>query len=177
MQHTDRQPEVHFACAPGYLDMYSLSYRWFGAVWTYNERYQRLVRGYWFADGQHDVIECAKHSGWDSFVVVRDATIIKQIYTTIRSKQQALDWDKRSRIPLRDALNEQWRSIKTGYYIFQSREQYPFYLSCIEKKGWLAYIRHATVCENDDDKMAFMNKVNREHNIRLNECKTIGGRH
>jgi|GEM_PF-4899095 len=45
-QPADRQV-AYFSCAPSYLDIYSLRYRWFGAVWTLNEHNQRVVSGYW----------------------------------------------------------------------------------------------------------------------------------
>jgi hypothetical protein len=56
--------KVFFACAPQYLDPFSLTYRWFGAVWRY-EANLKIVEGFWFSTQKDDVIKQVK-TKWEN---------------------------------------------------------------------------------------------------------------
>jgi hypothetical protein len=167
--------DVYFAHAPGYLDIYTLSYRWFGAVWTLNNELQQLVRGYWFGNEQEEVIRQAKHAGWHFLNEVKNEGIIRPIYEAFRRMQRELDWNKRSRLSIRSSVSRPWRTVKPGWYIIRSRDQFPLYISSVQKRGWIVYLEHADVCENETDIRNFIDKVNCEHNIKFQECNWNGG--
>ncbi|MFC5451290.1 hypothetical protein [Paenibacillus aestuarii] len=158
---------AHFSCAPGYLDIYSLRYRWFGAVWTLNEQNQRVVSGYWFGNNREDVVEQALHEGWNSFIEVAGESSIKSIYETFRRRQQEIDWHKRSLLINKSLFSKVWKTAKSGWYIIKSRDHFPFYISSVKKKGHLVYLEHADICENEAEIRSFINKVNEEHQIKL----------
>jgi hypothetical protein len=169
IKQTGNPEEAFFACAPEYLDIYTLSYRWFGAVWTLDTQGGRLVRGYWFGDGVEEVLGQAKHAGWQSIAEGGTEGDIRQIYEAVRRKQQVSDWNKRSCLPLRSSLSKPWRTVKSGWYAFRSRDQFPLYVASLQKKGWLVYVEHADVCENETELRNFIEKVNKEHRIQLQD--------
>jgi hypothetical protein len=152
-----------FACAPQYLDPFSLTYRWFGAVWRY-EANLKMVEGYWFSTQKEDLIRHVKEK-LENWKEVADPIEIKNIYDNIRKKQQQLDWNKRSLLSLKSVFS--WRETKSGWYIIRSNNNYPFYISVVKKNRFFAWLMHADLCENATDLNHFIENVNREHNIKL----------
>lgn len=165
----NKQPAIFFACDRGYLDPYTLSYRWFGAVWILNDQSEQMVIGYWFGDGREEIVAQAKASGWHSFFEMCNKECLQSIYQSFRSEQQTADWSKRSCLGIKDLLSTSWRTAKSGWYILRSREQYPLYLSAFHKKGWFVFLRHVAVCETEADAQNCIGRINREHNIKLRE--------
>jgi hypothetical protein len=154
---------VFFGCAPQYLDPYSLTYRWFGAVWRY-EADLKMVEGFWFSTQKEDFIEQVK-AKWENWSEVTDPIEIKSIYEGIRNKQKQQDWKKRSLLSLKSVFS--WRGTKSGWYILRSDLNFPFYISVIKKNRFFAWIIHADICESAADVNRFIENVNREHNIKI----------
>lgn len=77
------------------------------------------------------------------------------------------DWGKRSRLPLRVALRNPWRSVSVGWYIIRSRSRYPNYVSAVHKARFFVWVEHVSVCENAQDLQRFIKKVEDTHGIRL----------
>ncbi|KIL36747.1 hypothetical protein SD70_31370 [Gordoniibacillus kamchatkensis] len=159
MKRTSNWSEVYFSCAPGYLEIFTLSYLWFGAIWTKDNQSRHSVQGYWFGDCKEDVLTKVKQNDWNSIVEVVDFSAVDSIYETFRRKQTVSDWNRRSYLPMRSLLTKRWRSVKAGWYILRSRDTYPFYLSEVRKRGWFVLVMHAAVCENEADKLHFIDKV------------------
>jgi hypothetical protein len=156
---------VFFACAPQYLDPFSLTYQWFGAVWSYEANLKK-VEGFWFSTLKEDVIKNVK-AKWETWREVADPIEIKNVYESIREKQKQLDWNKRSLLSLKSEFS--WRGTKSGWYILRSDQNYPFYISVVKKNRFFAWLVHADICENVTDVNHFIEKVNREHGTKINQ--------
>ena len=154
---------VYFGCAPQYLDPFSLTHRWFTAVWRY-EANLKMVEGFWFSAQKEDVIKQIK-AKWGNGREVTDSIEIKSIYEVIRKKQKQQDWNKRTLLSLKSVFSG--RGTKPGWYIVHSDPNYPFYISLVKKNRFFARIIHADICENAADERIFIEKINREHNIKI----------
>lgn len=154
---------VFFACAPQYLDPFSLTYSWFGAVWRY-EVNLKMVEGFWFSTQKEDVIKQV-NTKWENWREVADPIEIKSVYESIREKQKQLDWNKRSLLSLKSVFL--WRVTTPGWYVIYSNHDYPFYISVVNKSRFFAWLVHADICENVTDLNHFIEKVNQEHNIKI----------
>ena len=51
--------QLYFGTQPGCLDIFTLRYRWFGAVWKYEGNHQ-IVLGFWFGDNKRALLN--KHT-------------------------------------------------------------------------------------------------------------------
>jgi hypothetical protein len=163
-----RSSSVCFGCIPGCLDIFSLSYRWFGVVWRWEGELQ-FVLGYWFADNRNELVKQVKDKGWTDYVQVRNKAQIQSIYHEIRTEQKRQDWEKRSQLPLLSTLRKPWREMKPGWYIHRSRSEFPLVATCIERKKFAVWIEHVSVCEHSADVDDFIRMINLKHGIQLNQ--------
>jgi hypothetical protein len=155
---------VFFGCAPQFLDPFSLTYRWFGAVWSY-EANLKIVEGFWFSTQKEEVIKQIK-TKWENWREVADPIEVKSVYESIREKQRQQDWNKRTLLSIKSVFT--WKGTTSGWYILRSNHNYPFYISVVKKNRFLAWLVHADICENVAEVNHFIEKVNREHNIKIN---------
>ncbi len=158
--------QVHFGCILGCLDIFTLSYRWFGAVWKYKGNH-RMVLGFWFGDNIQDIIQQANDAGWHSFVHSNEREGTRSVYDHIRNQQKQQDWDKRSRLPLRTAFKKPWKDVKEGWYVIRSRSVYPLYVSAVYRRKYSVWVEHVGICEDQVDLDHFIEQVNQEHKMNL----------
>ncbi|GGL54872.1 hypothetical protein [Sporolactobacillus putidus] len=155
---------LYFGTGQNYLDIFSLRYRWFGAVWKVRAETTILLR-YAFADNE----EVAKAKIQSGESAKRDDAHLEEIYKFIRNTQKDEDWGKRSRLHLFGVRESPWKKMKPGWYIVRSRKQYPLYISAVHVKRFSTWLNHTAVCENQKDVSDFIQKVNRTHHIKLLE--------
>jgi hypothetical protein len=154
---------VYFGCAPQYLDPFSLTYKWFGAVWRY-EANLKMVEGFWFSTQKEVVINQVKEK-WGNGSEITDPIEIKSIYEDIRKKQKQQDWKKKTLLSLKSVFSR--RETKSGWYVIHSAHNYPYYISLVKKNRFFAWIIHTDICESIADETYFIERVNREHNITI----------
>lgn len=157
---------LYFECVPSCLDIFTLSYRWFGAVWT-EEAGNQTVLAFWFGNDRQDILDQAQREGWGVFVQTKDQQMIQRIYQQIRSQQRVHDWNKCSRLPIHKAFTKPWKDVKPGWYVIRSRQQFPFYVSAIRRERYSMWMQHVGLCENQRELDHFLEQVNGEHGISL----------
>ncbi|MDP4087315.1 MAG: hypothetical protein Q8934_22385 [Bacillota bacterium] len=156
---------TYFGIQDGYLDMQTMKYRVFGAVWkAVNDR--KYILGYWFGDNQNEIHGFIKDAGFND-IISAQPTDIKEIYQIIRMEQDKENWSKRSRLNFFMVLKKPWKNLKKGWYVLKSSSNYPMTLTCIQKKRFSVWIEHIQVCENLKDTKRFLNLINSEHHIQL----------
>lgn len=160
--NTDKET-LYFGCEKGYLDIHTLKYRWFGAVWRYQGSL-KIVIGYWFGDSESEIRKQTQFYGHTHYCGTND---LQEVYSTIREIQKEQDWKQRSRLSFFTLFKSPWRNVKLGWYILRSRKTYPFYVSAIQKKNFYIWLEHVSVCETEEHLNEFISKVNQEHNIQL----------
>ncbi len=163
--------EAYFGILPGCLDIFTLSYRWFGCAWMVDGSLTVII-GFWFADSQYEVEKMSKRDGQLQKACLANANEVKEMYDEIRRQQALQDWEKRSRLKWMTVFRNPWRSVKSGWYIIRSRKEFPYYVSAIYKGRCFAWIEHVSVCENEDDLHSFIKKVNQHHQIQLETLLT-----
>jgi hypothetical protein len=154
---------LYFGCEDGCLDINTLQYRWFGAVWKLQGSV-KIVCGYWFGNSESDVRNQARIYGSLQNVSTEH---LQDVYSSIRKIQNEKDWKQRSRLPFFSLFTSPWKGVDSGWYIIRSRETYPFYVSAIRKKRFSVWLEHVSICENRQNFDEFVAKVNREHDIQL----------
>lgn len=164
--------EEYFGVIPGCLDIFTLSYRWFGCTWTVHGS-TWVMTDYWFADTRQEIELYARRRRQSANTRFANPASVKEMYEEIRRQQAQQDWEKRSRLSFKLIVKDPWRSVKAGWYILCSRNEYPNYVSAIRKGRWFAWIEHVAVCENEQDLKTFVNKVNTSHQIELTMLKNL----
>ncbi|WML48984.1 hypothetical protein RCG23_02395 [Neobacillus sp. PS3-34] len=157
--------QVQFGYSDGFLDINTLSYRGFGAIWTKKNNINYII-GYLFTDNYQDFREFLKNF----HIVIGnevDCKSLRQIYDTIRLEQEKKNWSTCKRLPILTVLQNPWRSFPPGWYILRSRKQFPFITYVIHRTIYTITIEHCRVCENNEDVKKFINQTNQEHSINL----------
>lgn len=163
----DKPSVIYAGYGTSYLDITSLSYRWFGAIWYYQNGV-RVICGYWFHDSKDEIVEQIINTTSNYQL---DHSSIKEIYIFIRQEQKRLDWERRSRLPFFMRFRKPWRGSPSGWYILFSREQFPLVTTCIRKTNISIWIEHISVCEAKQDVDVFISKINEFHQIQLPNVK------
>lgn len=158
--------QLYFGSEPCCLDIFTLRYRWFGAIWKYEGNHQTVL-GFWFGDNKRDVVEQAHDAGWISFVDSNDPEATRSVYEHIRNRQREHDWGQRSRLALYTAFIKPWKDVPPGWYVIRSDRRFPFYVAAIRKTKFFVWLEHASVCETQRDVDIFLERVNREHGVKL----------
>ncbi|MED1469205.1 hypothetical protein [Bacillus salipaludis] len=57
----------YFGLKDGYLDMHTMRYRIFGAVWKLAEG-RKYILGYWFADHENDIHMAIQNAGFTNII-------------------------------------------------------------------------------------------------------------
>ncbi|MDQ0088094.1 hypothetical protein J2T12_001500 [Paenibacillus anaericanus] len=154
------------------LEPVSLSYLCFGALW-YEDNNQRYIVGYGFGENKIEVLrQFSNHSSCEKCM---DPNIVREVYRSIRDKQQKQDWSTRLRFPLSNVFRAPWKDVASGWYIVRSRKIYPLHLSAIHKKRYRIWLEHTAVCESESELFAFIEKVKFTHNVDLKLMESSGG--
>lgn len=161
----DSTIQTYFDVTSGFLDMHTMRYRMFGAVWkSIDDR--KYVLGYWFADQESEIL-CAIKSAGFIYIMKSKNDGISEIYQSIRMEQDKDNWSKRRRLHIFSFMNKPWKDLKEGWYVIKSSSHFPCILTCIQKKQYSVWIEHIQVCENKNDAIKCINLINTEHNIQL----------
>ncbi|MED4226970.1 hypothetical protein [Neobacillus cucumis] len=163
--YIENTAQTYFGIQNGYLDMHSLKYRMFGAVWKPIHS-KKFILGYWFADHEKDIYCAIKDAGFIDLIKGQE-TEINEIYQSIRMEQDKENWSKRSRLHVLSIVKKPWRNLSKGWYVLRSSSDYPMNLTCIQKKRYSIWIEPIQVCEDQNDAIKFLNIINKEHNIHL----------
>ncbi|WML44630.1 hypothetical protein [Neobacillus sp. PS3-40] len=124
---------TYFGVQKGYLDIHTMRYRIFGAVWKLvNER--KYILGYWFADNENDIHRALKDTGFTD-IIESQQTEVKEVYQTIRIEQDKENWSKRRRLHFFFMVRKPWKDLRKGWYVLKSSTNYPMILTCIQKNG------------------------------------------
>lgn len=138
--------ETYFGVIPSCLDIFTLSYRWFGCVWILRNSAQ-IIEGYWFADVRDEIKRKAETETRFGCLQRASDVEVQQMYVKIRRRQAQKDWETRSRLPFKTMRTPPWHHAQVGWYILRSREEFPYYVSAIRKRKWFAWIEHIAVCD------------------------------
>ncbi|MFB6468141.1 hypothetical protein ACE38V_15245 [Cytobacillus sp. Hz8] len=163
--YNNNSTPIYYGLQGGYLDIHTLRYRVFGAVWKLINR-KRYIMGYWFADNEEDIHVAIQKAGF-SKLIQRSDLEIKEVYHCIRKEQEKENWSNRTRLPFLTVIKEPWKNLSDGWFILQSSTNFPCVLTCIQKKRNSVWIEHVQVCENQNDRIKFLNLINHAHNIHL----------
>ena len=164
--------ETYFGVISECLDIFTLSYRWFGCVW-FIQGSNKVITDFWFADTQYELEKKVNLGEQLRYARLADSSVVKELYEDIRKQQARHDWNRRSRLPFKLLVKEPWRSAKTGWYVLRSRGEYPDYVAAICKRKRFAWIEHVALCETEQDLHSFMAKVNNLHKIQLTIVKNL----
>jgi hypothetical protein len=163
--YLDSSTPTYFGLHQGYLDIQTMKYRIFGAVWKIaNDR--KYVLGYWFVDRENEIHSAIQKAGF-SDLIKSEKNQIDEIYRSIRMEQEKENWSKRKRLHVLSIMKKPWKDLRKGWYVLKSNTDYPMILTCIQKKRYSIWIEHIQVCETEEDIKRFLNLVNIEHNIKL----------
>lgn len=163
--YLDSTIPTYFGSQNGYLDMHTMRYRVFGAVWKLIDG-RKYILGYWFADQKSEILCAIKDVGFTT-PIKSQKNEINEIYQSIRMEQDKENWSKRSRLPFLSIMKKPWKDLRNGWYVLKSSAKFPCILTCIQKKRYSIWIEHLHVCENQNDAIKFVNLINTEHNIYL----------
>ncbi|WML48937.1 hypothetical protein RCG23_02125 [Neobacillus sp. PS3-34] len=164
-KHLMNDDQFYLGYSDGFLDINTLSYRGFGAVWTRKNNVNYII-GYLFTDNPQDFREYLKDGHFLNTNEV-DCKSLSLIYDTIRLEQEKKNWNTRKRLPILTVFRHPWRSFPPGWYIYRSREHYPFIASVLHRTLCTFTIEHCRVCENNEDIIKFINQTNQEHSIDI----------
>jgi hypothetical protein len=156
---------TYFGLNSGYLDMHTMKYRDFGAVWKLVDG-TRYILEYWFADNENDIHHALHKAGFFDPIKSQKGEI-DQIYQAIREEQDKENWSKRRKLNFLLPMKKPWKEIPKGWYVLKSGYDFPMALTCIQKKRYAIWIEHIKVCETEEDIKKFLNLVNLEHNVNL----------
>lgn len=160
------EAELYFDTGSNYLEPCSLQYKWFGAVWRY-ENSNQIIVGYWFGDYESDILNQISLAGRSKESLRQQSVGLIKAYEAYRSAQSKLDWNKRTLFPVVTAFREPWRNVKNGWYILRSNPRFPAHISAVHKTRVLIWLEHTAVCESEEDLQRFIDKVNTQHRISL----------
>ena len=162
---------TYFGIKKECLDMHTMKYRVFGAVWILKDG-KKYILGYWFADKVSEILIAIKDAGFSS-PIQSQKNDVDEIYQTIRMEQDRDNWTQKSRLPFICILKKPWKDLRKGWYILKSSTNYPTILTCIQKKQYSIWIEHIQVCEHKNDAVKFINLINTEHNIQLSSVDFV----
>jgi hypothetical protein len=157
---------TYFGLHEGYLDMFTMKYRFFGAVWKLTNG-RKYILGYWFADHENDIYCAIQNVGFINIMASKE-TELNEVYQSIRTVQDNENWSNRRRLPYLSIIKKPWINLGKGWYVLKSSTNYPMILTCLQKKRYSIWIEHIQVCENSNDAIKFINLINTVHNIQLN---------
>jgi hypothetical protein len=160
-----RNVSTYFGIKGGFLDMHTMKYRIFGAVWKSVDG-RKYILGYWFREKESEIL-CAINDAGFTDLMKAHKNEINEIYQSIRMEQDKENWSKRSRLHFLSFMKKPWKDLKKGWYVIKSSSHFPCILTCIQKKRYSVWIEHIQVCENKNDAIKFINLINTEHNIQL----------
>jgi hypothetical protein len=160
-----RNVSTYFGIKDGFLDMHTMKYRIFGAVWKSVDG-RKYILGYWFRDKESEILWAIKDAGFTD-LLKSQKNEINEIYQSIRMEQDKENWSKRSRLHFLSFMKKPWKDLKEGWYVIKSSSYFPCILTCIQKKRYSVWIENIQVCENKNDAIKFINLINTEHNIQL----------
>ncbi|MDQ0199310.1 hypothetical protein [Neobacillus ginsengisoli] len=163
--YLDNTLPTYFGLNSGYLDIHTMKYRIFGAVWKLVDG-RRYILGYWFADHENE-IHCAIQKAGFSAPMISQKNEIDQIYQIIRTEQNKKNWSIRRRLHFLLIMKKPWKELTEGWYVLKSCNDFPMAVTCIQKKRYSIWIEHIKVCETEEDIKEFLSLVNLEHNINL----------
>ncbi|WP_342043883.1 hypothetical protein [Bacillus sp. OTU2372] len=165
--YLDTPVPTYFGLHKGYLDIYTMKYRIFGAVWKIvNEK--RYVLGFWFADSEKEIHRAIKEAGFNTTIEMKSQkNVLNEIYQLIRIEQDKKNWSKRRMLKVISIMRKPLKDLRKGWYVLKSSNNFPMVLTCIQKKQFAIWIEHIQICETQEDIKKFINLVNLEHNIKL----------
>jgi hypothetical protein len=155
----------YYGLQMGCLDMHTMKYRVFGAVWKLIDG-RKYILGYWFADQESDILIAIKDAGFTD-PIKSDLNEINEVYQSIRIEQDKENWSKRSRLRFLSIVKKPWKDLRKGWYVLKSSDNFPCTLTCIQKKRYSIWIEHIKVCETEGDIKKFLDLLNLEHDIKL----------
>lgn len=167
--YIDNTSPTYFGIQKGCLDMQSMRYKIFGAVWKLVDD-NKCILGYWFADHEREILCSINDAGFTS-PIKSEIAEINDIYQFVRAEQDQENWAKRSRLRFLSILKKPLKNLSKGWYVLTSSHNFPCILTCIQKKRFSIWIEHIQVCENKNDAVKFINLINAEHNIHLDSTK------
>ncbi|MCI1858618.1 MAG: hypothetical protein LKI80_10725 [Sporolactobacillus sp.] len=144
------------------LDIYSLKYRWFGALWRQHESRKKVIR-YWFADTKQEAFAHAETLG----PTRREDGEVADIYRSFRRQQAKRDWTHHPVKPIGNANKEPWRSKREGWYIIRLQKSFPCYAAAVRVNKLFVWLIHSAVCENESDVERFRKRVMFTHKIKI----------
>ncbi|MGG3471377.1 hypothetical protein ABES02_28385 [Neobacillus pocheonensis] len=162
--YQNKSTPTYFGIGNDYLDVITMRYRVFGAVWQLHNGYRYII-GYWFGDNKKDILNFINCGRWAKLVDQEGQ--IEEVYHMVREKQEKELWKKRIKLPNNIKHQENWIEKKTGWYIIKSYNHFPCTLTCIQKTKYNIWIEHICVCESNNDIKKLLNLINLEHNIKL----------
>jgi hypothetical protein len=163
--YPDSTVPTYFDIMEGYLDIHTMRYRIFGAVWKSVDG-GRYMLGYWFADQADGIYRCIQKEGFSNIMKAKENEI-NEIYCSIRMDQDKENWSKRKRLYVLPNVKTPWSNISKGWYVLKSNSNFPIVLTCIQKRWFSIWIEHRKVCESEEDIKKFINSVNLEHNLNF----------
>jgi hypothetical protein len=169
--YLDSTTLTYFGIQKGYLDIHTMRYNIFGAVWKIANG-RKYILGYWFAEHENDIKRAIQAAGF-SDAIKSEQNEIDEIYHSIRGEQEQKDWSKRKMLNVLSFMKKPWKDLKEGWYVLNSSTNFPMILTCIQKKRYSVWIEHIRVCETEVDIKKFLNLINLEHNINLTAPETM----
>lgn len=89
--YDDTSMPTYFGIQEGCLDIHTLQYRIFGAVWKLIDG-KRYIFGYWFADQEKDIHLAIKNVGF-THPIKADVKEINDVYQSIGIEQEKENWE------------------------------------------------------------------------------------
>lgn len=142
------------------LDIFTLKYRWFGAVWLQTIQ-RRIIVNYWFADTEQELLTKIEDCG----KAKRDDSAVENMYESIRNEQTKKDWEHRSLKPIGRRNRVPWKQMRSGWYVLRLQSTFPCYAAAVHVKAFFVWMAQSTVCENQQDFDKFTKKISLYHNI------------
>lgn len=163
----------YYGCVPACLDIFTLTYRWFGAVWRYEDEHQ-VVDQFWFGDTREQIEQDARDAGF-SLDESQSPDRVLSIYQHMRKHQREQDWNNCSRMPLWTAFFQPWKDVRRGWYVICSRGAYPCYAVVIVRGKFVVRMEHICLCESELELDDFLEQVKQRHSIAIHCLLTEDG--
>ncbi len=156
--------QTFFGIGNNQLDITTMCYRQFGAVWQIKNGYTHII-GYWFCDNENDLIKNINSGQWAN--LINQGERISDVYQAIRKEQEKELWEVNVKLPKKIMSQDNWREQKPGFYIVKSSEHFPCSLTCFIKTKNSLRIKHIFICESQNDISKGIDLINIQHNITL----------
>ncbi|WP_150271354.1 hypothetical protein [Paenibacillus tepidiphilus] len=150
----------YFGIHPRLLDPVSLEFLSFAALW-YEENSRRYIVGYGF--GEEPIHKLKQFCASTAHYTCNDQHTLLDIYSSLRAAQHEQDWNTRKKLSLLSVFRAPWSGMDTGWYIIRSRASYPCHLSVVQRRKYSIWLEHASVCENEAELAACINKAKEAH--------------